>query len=131
MTGIMKMKKRIKSWKSLSCNISSPLINDSHNGCCNKKILVDSYGLNGQVNNFYLVLRESEHTAVISEVKKNNNAEARGQSGWEKLDFSDTLKEHNIQLVEKSSVNDETYYHFKNHSLMEWQGNPLDFNFSA
>ena len=130
MTGISRIKERITSWKSHSYNIPSRMNNDFNNSCCNKKILVDTYGLNSHVKNFYLVHRESEHTAVISEVKKQIKANVPGQSGWEMLDINDSNKVQDFQLAEKSSINDETYYHFKNQSLMEWQGNPLDFNFS-
>jgi len=125
MTNVGIIKERIESWKKKLTSSDNPddlfsLMNKSSNGNnCNKKILVESYGLNMHLNNFYLVHRESEHTAVISEVKNETNPVITGLH-----------KDHNLQLVNKSHINNETHYHLNNHSLTEWQGNPLELSFA-
>jgi hypothetical protein len=133
MTDINKIVERIESWKNKltfflkpnysdsvnSNDLSTLMKKDSNGNNCNKKILVESYGLNMHLNNFYLVLRESEHSAVISEVKNDINPKMTGLH-----------KNHDLQLVNKSSINNETLYHLNDHSLTEWQGNPLELSFA-
>ena len=130
MTVTCKIKERIETWRDNPFDFSSKVKKEPTGSRCYKKILVESYGINRHLNNFYLVLRESEHTAVISEVTKQKKSDIWGQSAWEMSDMTGLLKDHDFQLVNKSSINDETYYHLNDHSLMEWQGNPLEFNFS-
>lgn len=100
----------------------------SDSGSLAMKILVDSYGSNMLWNDFYLVLKETAEYAVISKVVMKNESDNSIQLEWNLPDFPVRFNKEKLHLVVKTKEEDLTYYHYREHKLMEWGGDPMSFN---
>lgn len=95
------------------------------------KIIVETTGFNTLYNEFYIVLSETETLAAVTGINKYVQSDYYGQSGLNGPSLSSDFSADNIEIVPLKRKDDRVLYLHNEKSLIEWDGEPLQFNFTG